>query len=509
MNRKIVLVQLTVIFGLISGTINPGFSQNDLTKEVLVNNSKRPNIVIVYADDMGCGDVGFMNQKSKIPTPQIDALAAEGLSFTDAHSPSSICSPSRYGLLSGRYPWRTNVRGNPGVGAPHMIEPGRMTIATLLRDRGYDTACIGKWGLGADWEKATNKNWKRNPVDNDNIDFTKHLPIGETNGFTYDYVFLYFSTNPNGKIWDPKYLENPSGSAGWRESTCWFYENGYADNNGDVDFLKFHWGEAQMRTVERSVAYIDAKGAKSDDNNFNQKDDVPFFLYTALHVPHGPYFVDDQFIGKSKAGLYGDYVYQLDWSVGQIKEALKRNGMLENTIFVFTADNGVDPNQYQREKVYNHISRGEQWSGGKGKVYEGGHRVPMVITGLKNVKPGSVCNEMVSQLDFLATFADMYDVVLPNKGAEDSYSFLPVLKGEKIMKDKRNSMIHEGFFGGYRMAIRSNEWVYARATKNEKVELYNLENDSKQEHNRALELPEKTSEMAAMLEAQIKAGRTR
>lgn len=493
---------------LIALTLITLFFQCNTEKKDIHNKDKHPNVVILYADDMGVGDVGFMNPKSKIPTPEIDALAAEGIHFTDAHSPSSICSPSRYGILTGRYSWRTGRIGNPGVGDPHLIKPARTTLASLFRDQGYDAACIGKWGLGAAWDSVASKNWKRNPVDNENIDFKKHLPIGETNGFTYDYVFLWFSTNPNGKVWDPKYSENPTGSGGWRESTCWFYENGYTDNNGDVDFLKFDWGEAQMRTVKRSVAYIDAKGAKSKDNNFNQKEDAPFFLYTALHVPHGPYFVNEQFIGKSNAGLYGDYVCQLDWSVGQLKAALKRNGMLENTIFIFTADNGVDPNQYKREKKYNHISRGEKWNGGKGKAFEGGHRMPFVISG-KGIEPGSVSNQMISQLDLLATFADMFGVNLDDNAGEDSFSFLPVLEGNDNAQLERNSMIHEAFFGGYRLGIRHNTWVYLRETDRKEAGLFNLEEDSRQEVNLIANKPEKAAEMEALLVSQIEAGRTR
>jgi len=298
--------------------------------------ANRPNIVFILADDMGFGDLACQNPDSKVPTPNLDRLAAEGIRFTDAHSPSAVCTPTRYAALTGRYAWRTRLkRGVLWCWDRPLIEADRLTVGKLLQSLGYDTACVGKWHLGMDWPTTDGKppvgmGSTRAKGSGSNVDFTKAIANGPTTrGFAY-----YFGTAvPNF----PPYcfIENertvglptvpkPPGMFGCPGPMLegWKLE-------GILPGL-----------MHKAVAYIDAKGGRAKNEAFRQKAGAPFFLYMPLTAPHTPIAPAAEFRGKSKAGAYGDFVCQVDHVVGQVLAALKRNGFAENTLVVFTSDNG-------------------------------------------------------------------------------------------------------------------------------------------------------------------------
>ncbi len=402
-----------------------------------------PNIIIILADDLGYGDVGCYNASSKIPTPNLDRLAREGIRFTDAHAPDAVCTPSRYGLLTGRYCFRSRLKSGvlPPWGAP-LIEPGRLTLPDMLRQRGYATACIGKWHLGWTWPTKDGAL----PTSTDgfgNIDFTKPLKDGPiTRGFDY-----YFGVDlPNY----PPYcfIENDR-TAGIPSLSAPLQRGGFNRPGPMVP----GWNLTNILpevTVHATRYLTDAA-----------KISKPFFLFFALTAPHYPIVPTTEFRGRSQAGDYGDYVAQVDGTVGEILQTLARTGLATNTLVIFTSDNGpevreIEPGAYDRIERYRHWSM-EGLRGAKRDLWEGGHRVPFIARWPDHIPAEKVSSETICEVDFMATFARLLNINLPPNAGEDSYNILPALLGEPLEHHIREATILHGGNGAF--AIRQGNWV--------------------------------------------------
>ena len=474
----------------------------------------KPNIIILYADDMGYGDLGVENPKSKIPTPNLDKLSKEGIRFTDGHSSSGICTPSRYALLTGRYHWRDFHGIVTGMGES-VFKENQYTMPQMLKENGYKTACIGKWHLGWDWETIRDKSWTQQDslqlwgryfpyYPPQAYDWTKPIPDGPLDhGFDYYFGDGTINFPPYVFVENNRTTETPTvtmrtpknvGSEG-----PWEARPGPAVKNWD--FLNV------LPTLTRkAVAYIEKQ----------KKAKKPFFLYMAFPSPHSPIIPNKEFQGKSGAGDYGDYVYQTDWSSGQILKALDAIGATENTIVIFTADNGPERYAYDRILKYGHHSSAP-FRGLKRDIYEGGHHVPFVIRWPKKIKAESLSDEVINQVDLLKTFSSIIGAKLPKGLAHDSYDFSEVWSGEKKGNHIRKTTIQNTFEEKY--AVRTGDWLYINyktgyqtpapewteeyfgyQPSKDSVQLFNLKTDIFQKANLALQMPEKIKEMQNQLD---------
>ncbi|MBI1335731.1 MAG: sulfatase-like hydrolase/transferase [Phycisphaera sp.] len=422
----------------------------------------KPNIIFILADDMGYGDVGSNNPQSRIPTPNIDALAQAGMRFTDAHSPSAVCTPSRYAILTGRYCWRSPLKHGVLYGyEPPLIEPDRPTVASMLKSVGYNTACIGKWHLGLGYATRPGTSvdfdrplpWKNATKEEEhNIDFTAPLTGGPLDlGFDYFFGTSGCSTAqpPYGFIENDRFIDPPSvyRDKFWYTGRPGMTSPSWDDKAPDPTF------------ASKAVEYIE-QSAKSD---------APFFLYLATTSPHEPCLpevVPEFARGKSRAGPRGDMVWLVDWVVGQVMQALDRTGQADNTLIMVTSDNGALPGDRKQGKpsdqtvdaLYNthgHKSCGD-WRGYKAHIWEGGHREPLVARWPGHIAPGSTCDQLVGLNDFMATCAAITATPLPPGSAEDSADLLPALLGDPLEKPIRQDLIHHSCFGVFSM--RSGDW---------------------------------------------------
>lgn len=374
-----------------------------------------PNIIIILADDLGWGDLGVYGAH-KIDTPNCDRLASEGIRFTDAHSSSAVCSPSRYSVLTGRYGWRTWLKN--GILLEHMpllIERGRLTLPEMLRRSGYATACIGKWHLG--WGDEIDPDWN-----------------GEVSPGPLETGFDYFFGLPFSQSSSPQqrvYIKNRK-VHGLREG----------ESIGDMKV----WPRIRRRLDTTAELLTSAAVAWIERNS-----DGPFFLYfptTNVHVPWRP---GRQFLGSSRASLYGDFVVEFDWIVGQIVDAVHRAGISERTLIVVTSDNGAN----KLISMMEHDPNG-RWRGRKGDVYEAGHRVPFIARWPGRIAPDFKSNETISLVDLMATCAAIVGYELPDSSAEDSYDLLPVLTGEALDGPVREGTVFHSVSGMF--AIRQGRW---------------------------------------------------
>jgi len=468
------------------------------------NPPRRVNIVIILADDLGYGDVQCYNpQRGKIPTPNIDRLAAQGMRFTDGHSSSGVCSPSRYALLTGRYHWRTRLQfGIVGVFGEPLIAPDRLTIAGLAKQHGYRTACVGKWHLGWDWpipegkralfHLPKGKNDEARPTDAHlavwRAVFSQPIPGGPTTrGFDE-----YFGTDvPN---WPPYCFIENNRTVGIPSELLPSHllkkDPHLASQPGPA--LKGWKLEAILPALgDRACAHIQRCAEKKE----------PFLLYMPLTSPHEPLAVNDPWKGKSGLNIYADFVMETDAIVGRVLDALDKSGAANNTLVIFTSDNGkaAYTGAVDLEKK-GHYSSGPL-RGYKMSVYEGGHREPYIVRWPGVVKPGSVCGQLVHQADIMATLADILGAKLPDNAGEDSFSFVPLLKGgDKPIRPHAVSCAHNGVPG-----LRKGDWKFIAGTK---PELYNLADDIGETKNLAAAKPELVAEMKALLEKLITDGRS-
>ncbi len=373
-----------------------------------------PNVVIILADDMGYGDPTCYNASSKTPTPNIDRLAAGGMRFTDAHAPGSVCVPSRYGLLTGRYPMRADLR--PGKRA--CIAEGRMTIASLLRQNGYGTAMVGKWHLGFDG--GPDHDWSQplrgGPLDR-GFDTYFGIPVSLD-------IPPYYYIKDRRPVAPPTLRIEASHTDGWTKIQGAFWRAGGIAPGFDHQQVLPRFGR-------EAVAVIDLQVRGAD----------PLFLYVALTAPHTPWLPLPKYRGKSQADIYGDFVVQVDDTVGQILAALDRNNLSDNTLIFFSSDNG--PVWYHAdERKFGHHSTGPM-RGMKGDAWEGGHRVPFIARWPHRIPAGTTSNQTLCFTDMMATFAAVVDVALPAGAGEDSYNMLPVLLGEQFDSPIREATIHK------------------------------------------------------------------
>jgi arylsulfatase A-like enzyme len=379
------------------------------------NGTSRPNIILILADDLGWGDLGCYGA-TEIETPHCDRLAREGIRFTDAHSSSGVCSPSRYSVLTGRYAWRTWLKN--GILMEHMpllIETGRLTIAQMLHDRGYATACIGKWHLG--WGNDLYPNWSEEVAPGP-------LEVG------FDYFFgvpLSHQSSPEQRVFV---------------------------RNRRVVGLEPGESIANYKTMRRVMRRMDLTATRLSEEAvgfIEANENRPFFLYYPTTNVHLPWTPDRRFLGSSQAGTYGDFVVEFDWVVGQILETLDRLDLSERTFIFLTSDNGAN----QLENMMLHKSNGP-WRGIKGEIYEAGHRVPFIARWPGRIAPGSTCDETICLTDFMATIAAVVGYELPESSAEDSYDLTPALFGEALTGPIREATVHHSLTGLF--AIRQGDW---------------------------------------------------
>ncbi|MBM4017812.1 MAG: twin-arginine translocation signal domain-containing protein [Planctomycetes bacterium] len=472
----------------------------------------RPNIVYILADDMGYGDLACQNPKSKIPTPNLDRLAAQGVRFTDAHAPTAVCTPTRYAILTGRYCWRSRLqRGVLGPWGETLIEPGRLTVPAMLRQHGYATACIGKWHLGWKWATKDGKRPQSGPDRLSNVDFTKPIADGPTTrGFD-----SYFGTDvpnypPYCFIENDRTLGIPSRL---KPNTMFGVPGPMIEGWDLVQILP--------TLTKKAVAYVET-AAKTPDK--------PFFLYFPLTSPHVPIVPAPEFKGKSRAGDYGDWVHQTDWTVGQVLDAIDRCGLAESTLVIFTSDNGpevareVGVGAYERIQKFSHASMGDL-RGVKRDAWEGGHRVPFLAGWRGKIKPGAASDETICHVDLMATLAALLGARLPDDAAEDSYNVLPALVGEKTEKPIREAVVHHSCNGKF--AIRQGRWVLIDAPTgddnkepdwlrkergyephNQPGELYDLAQDPAERRNLYAQHPDIVQRLKALLEKYKAEGRS-
>ena len=437
--------------------------------------AKKPNIIFIMADDMGYGDLSCYGA-TKIKTPNMDALAADGIRFTDAHSPSAVCTPTRYGVLTGRYCWRSRLRrGVLGGYSPLLIDTSRLTVASLLKQHGYATACIGKWHLGLG--------------DNKRTDYEKPLTPGP-NAVGFDYFFgiaASLDMTPYCYVENDHPVVKPTETieAGKANEDGWWRAGAAAPGFKHVEVLP--------RLTEKAVEYIDSHAKKTPDK--------PFFMYFPLPAPHCPIAPADFVKGKSKAGGYGDFVVEVDWAVGRVMKSLKKNNLAENTLIIVTSDNGspartkIKRDPYTIIEVFGHYPNGKL-RGIKADIWDGGHREPFVARWPGKIPKGATSDELVCLTDLLATCAAIVGAELPHNAGEDSYNILPALLGQKRSKPIREAIVHHSLSGMF--SIRQGKWklILGRGsggfTKPSKIkpkpgepkgQLYNLKDDPAEADN--------------------------
>lgn len=446
-----------------------------------------PNIVYILCDDLGYGDVQVLNpERGKIPTPNIYGLAREGMTFTDAHSGSSVCTPTRYGILTGRYAWRSRLQEGVLAGGAErepLIDKDRLTVPTLLKKQGYNTAIIGKWHLGFDFVDDSGKAIKL-------YDGKKALlaPVG--------------STVPNGPI-----------SRGF-DSYFGFHHSRVMKTVIQNDKVVDHMPEVEMLPLlaKNAAAYIEEQSKK----------EATFFLYLALNSPHSPVVPSAEWKGKSGMGPYADFVMQTDDVVGQVMKALEENGIANNTLVFFTSDNGCS---YPAAKGKQLEEQGHfpsaQFRGSKSDIWEGGHRIPFIIKWPGKVPPNSENDELVCLTSLMATVAEITGAGISDTAGEDSFSILPLLT-DATASTNHDVVVHHSIHGKF--SIRKGKWKLelnpgsggwsnikdpnARKMGMPEVQLYDMMADEEEQHNVHDKYPELVKELTDELVAVVNKGRS-
>ena len=467
----------------------------------------RPNIVYILADDLGYGDLSCLNPDGKINTPNIDSIAQAGMVFTDAHSGSAVCTPTRYGVMTGRYAWRTRLkRGVLGGWSRPLMSADRMTVASMLKENGYRTGCVGKWHLGWEWaltdETAAVENWGMNA---ENVDFSKPIKRGpSTMGFDYTFMIpasldmapYVYVENDRVTAMPDRTIPSSGGKEFWRSGVI-------APDFEHVDVLP--------TLTKKAVGFIDA-----------QAGDEPFFLYFPLTAPHKPISPSADFQGQSGLNEWGDFVMQVDWTVGQVLDALKRKGLEKNTLIIMTSDNGATPGADfaflgERGHDPSYVFRGH-----KADLFEGGHRIPFIAKWPGRIEPGSISDETICLTDLMATSADIVDYGLPGHAGEDSVSILPALLAKPFEKPLREATVHHSLNGSF--SIRKGKWKLLlspgsggwsapkpgspEAKALPPVQLYDLEEDIGETINLHDTHPEVVKELTNLLQGYVDRGRS-
>ena len=493
----------TVVFFLLIGCKN---SQ----KENLKTPEKLPNIIYILADDLGYGDVKAFNPDGKINSPNIDKLVAEGMKFTDAHSPSAVCSPTRYGILTGRYSWRSTLKSGVLTGKSKALIPKkRTTVASLLRDNGYQTAFIGKWHLGWDWalKDSTDfggEGW--NLEDFDPLDFNK--PVSNTpNDLGFEYAYGHSGSLDMAPY---AYVENGKITAAVDTITedtgkyTWWRKGPTAS-----DFVH---EQVTPNFFGKSIEYIKEKS----------RGDAPFFLYLALPSPHTPILPTKEWQGKSGLNPYADFVMMIDDYVGQLVMAVQQQNISENTMIVFTSDNGCSPEadfKILAEKGHHPSSI---YRGHKADIFEGGHRVPFIIKWPGHISPNSISNETICHTDLMATCADIVGSPLKDEEAEDSFSLLPLFSYPATSAYQRKATVHHSINGSFSIRKDNFKLIFCPGSGGwsdpkpdakgigslPQFQLYNLKDDPGEQNNLYKAHPDKVNELKELMASYIANGRS-
>ena len=509
----------------------PGFAQHRSS------DGGNPNVLLIYADDLGYGDVGCYNPESKVPTPYMDRLAVEGIRFTDAHSPSTVCTPSRYSVMTGRMAFRLNYAGVfTGVQGPCLIADDRLTLPEMLRDRGYETALFGKWHIGMTFRDEAGQ-----PVHElqdaivaehgrlgsgnklvERVDFSKKIEGGPLDhGFdhffgtaccpTTDWLYSYI---------DGDIIPNPPTGLLDREKEGLPTHPYSKDNRLGYKSDDFDLQEVDMVFLEKSQAFLRDHAARNSDK--------PFFLFHSAQAVHLPSFPGKDFRGKTNAGPHGDFIFQFDHIVGALLETLDELGLSENTLVMVTSDNGPEvPTSIAMRGDHSH-NGSRPWRGMKRDQWEGGHRVPFIARWPGKIEAGSESAQTICQTDIMATCAAIIGYDLPHESAEDSFNLLPALFGEDKGKPIRPYTLHQT--NRLALAVRKGPWKYLDHSgsggnnyEQERLlpfalpdsepeapgQLYNLDTDPGELNNLYFEKPELVKELKALLEGSKQSGRSR
>jgi len=484
-----------------------------------------PNILLILADDLGYGDVSCYNDRAKVPTPNLDRLAREGMRFTDAHSPCTVCTPTRYSLMTGQMAFRVPNGGAvfTGVGGPSLIAPGRLTLPAMLRAHGYTTACVGKWHVGLTFFDTDGQPVRGNGIEAvRRVDFSRRLEGGPVDhGFdrffgtaccpTTDWLYAFIENDrvpvpPTAIIDKSKLPKHP-----------------YADDcRPGLIAPDFAMEEVDLVFLKKSREFL--------EQHVRQSPGKPFFLFHAAQAVHLPSFAAPQFKGRSGAGPHGDFIHQLDWIVGELLSTIERLGLADNTLVIFTSDNGPETTSVIHMRAdYGHDGA-RPWRGMKRDQWEGGHRVPFLVRWLGKVKPGTTSVQLTSLTDVMATVAAIIGADLPKDAAEDSFNLLPALLG-KDSGPIRPYLLEQAFSGSRTLSIRRGHWKYLdhpgsggnryennpelkpfilpEAAPDAPGQLYDLETDPGETRNLYFEQPQIVKELKTLLDQSKASGRSR
>ena len=449
----------------------------------------KPNVIIIYTDDQGYGDCSFLNPESKFKTPNIDRIGQEGIVFTDGHCSNTVCTPSRYGLLTGRYSWRTYLKkGVLNSDDTPLIANDRSTLATLMKRNGYNTAMVGKWHLGMQFSEDGSQILD-GPLQK-GFDYFWGIPASMNFGYCAWYDMGIAKVAPS--LWTKK-KKNQMAISDYRIMPPYEKASTKADKiKVAEDFLDI---KVLERFTEKAVQWIDTV----------HKDEKPFFLYLPLTSPHKPVVPQERFRGKSQAGAYGDFMIETDYWVGQVLQALEERGIYEDTMVIFSSDNGPEKTWGERIKRHGHASN-KTLRGGKRDIYDGGHRVPFLVSWPNKLKGGESYTMPVNQLDLFATLAAVVGDSVKNDEAEDSFSFAELFLAEKPAT--RKPMIHQSIKGQF--AIREGKWkLITGGTGKLESELYDMDSDLSEKNNIFESHPEVAAELKAKLIEIVESGKTR
>ncbi len=469
-----------------------------------------PNIIVVLADDLGYGDLSSFNPNSGIQTPHLDKMATEGMRFTDAHTSSSVCTPTRYGLLTGRYNWRSRLKQGVLSGKSKALIPGeRTTLASMLKRAGYHTAFIGKWHLGWDWaiEDSTRFDETRWNVADHEIDFSAPVTNGP-NQLGFDYAYGHAGSldmSPYVYVENGKVTALPD-----RKTVGNDYQGFWREGPTGSDFIH---KEVTPNFFRRSMKYIREQSAEK----------APFFLYLALPSPHTPILPTEPWQGKSGLNPYGDFVMMIDAYMGELMKTIEEAGIEEHTLIFFISDNGCSPRAdfaLLKEKGHrpSFIFRGY-----KADIFEGGHRVPFIAKWPERIRPGSVCHEIICTTDIFRTLAGITGYTVADNEGEDSYDLAPLFEATPRTTPLREATVHHSINGSF--AIRQGDWKlimcpgsggWSSPTPQEcqkldslpEIQLYNLRTDPGETTNLEAEQPTRVKALKALLIRYIQDGRS-
>jgi arylsulfatase A-like enzyme/predicted GH43/DUF377 family glycosyl hydrolase len=467
--------------------------------------TSQPNIIYILADDLGYGDIRSLNPESKIPTPNIDAIVKDGVYFTDTHSNSAVCTPTRYGILTGEYAFRTRLKRGVLYGYDSsLIDENKLTVADYLKSKGYNTACIGKWHLGLDWpaiDKLKSIGIQLNeasPASEDNVNYSEYISGGPSDhGFDYSMIIPASLDIPpycyvrNGYVVDEP-LDYTDGRIQEEDGRGVFWRPGKMPKGFDFE-------QVLPNVIDTATNYIAKTETKS-----------PFFMYLSLPSPHTPWLPSNKYNGKSGAGRYGDYVHMVDDMVGKVMSMVRKKGIEENTLIILTSDNGSDWRPSDIEK-WDHKSN-YIFKGRKADIYEAGHRIPFIAQWKGVIPKGHKSSEIMCTTDLFGTIAGLLDTEIPNNEGEDSYNLWPAFIGSP-KQPIRESIIHHSFDGSY--SIRKGKWKFtpklgSRGFTDPKElvpqegqppsTLYDIQADPEEQNNLYYQNPEIVKELSALLE---------